>query len=239
MKTSSGKIQELCRLPGLTPSASTFGIGLIIWALTAVSITTIQAAVCTTETGKYWPGGIVPYVFDANVTPENRQRMKDAMAVWESVSRVAFVPHSSELNWLHIHDQTFDGAEIGRQAIGFQTVNVASWDRRFRMVHLLGHSLGLMDEDMRHRSELFISYQGTEYSAERRRDHFGVAFELIGWPDSAGFGDYDLDSVMHPSPMRLLGLQRLPGASLGVPHGRCISIQLASADFFGIAAPCR
>ncbi|MEM6285173.1 MAG: hypothetical protein AAF787_23475, partial [Chloroflexota bacterium] len=35
-----------------------------------------------------WPDGIIPYIFDEDVTDLNRERMVTAMAVWEDVAYV-------------------------------------------------------------------------------------------------------------------------------------------------------
>ena len=58
-----------------------------------------------------WPGGILPYVFDANVTAQNQARMLQAMAEWETVANVDFRPRNDESDYLHIQH---DPVAVGR-----------------------------------------------------------------------------------------------------------------------------
>src|SRR5438105_121965 len=39
-----------------------------------------------------WPNGVIPFEFDSDVTATNRQNMLNAMAEWENVANVHFVP---------------------------------------------------------------------------------------------------------------------------------------------------
>ncbi|MBN2489721.1 MAG: hypothetical protein JXQ29_02600 [Planctomycetes bacterium] len=61
--------------------------------------------------GVLWPGGRVPYVFDANVSAAQQTAMLGAMKEWENVSPVRFVPRTSEADYLHIKN---DPANVQR-----------------------------------------------------------------------------------------------------------------------------
>ena len=88
-----------------------------------------QKPAATWET-KFWPNGIVPFEFDATVTPTNQNNMLAAMAEWERVANVDFRARSNESDYLHIQDATNNSSQVGRQG-GGQVVNIVSWNSRF------------------------------------------------------------------------------------------------------------
>jgi len=137
----------------------------------------------------WWPAGIVPFEFDANVTQANEDAMLDAMTEWEAVADVDFRPRNGETNYIHIQDSTENSSFVG-QIGGEQVVNINRWDRRFTMAHELGHALGLWHEQSRTDRDDYVVI-----NFDRIPPDMELNFEIEAGSDS--YGPYDFDSVMH------------------------------------------
>jgi hypothetical protein len=157
---------------------------------------------------KLWPNGRVPFEFDSNVTPDNRDRMVEAMAVLEGVANVDFwqCPDNNCGSYPHVHIQDGDGNNssfIGMGSFynnghleGSQVINIASWNSKFTIVHELLHCLGFFHEQSRSNRDNYI-----RINCDNIQDGCGLFsdwghnFKIDG--DATGYGSYDFDSVMH------------------------------------------
>jgi len=143
----------------------------------------------TFKTTQFWPGGIVYYEFDANVSAANRTTAISAMSEWEAVANVDFRARSGEANYIHIQDSTANNSEVG-MAGGQQIINIVSWGTKFRIVHELGHSLGFYHEQSRSDRDSYITINWANITSGKEGN-----FEIRD--DSSHYGPYDFDSVMH------------------------------------------
>ena len=141
-----------------------------------------------------WPGGVVPYRFDANVATVSQTRMITAMQQWQAESNVQFQPcNPCSGAFVTIrHNLTSNFADIGRTG-SEQFVNINAWDDRFLMVHELGHTLGLRHEQTRPDRDLFVIVY-TQNITPGQAGNFTIA------ADATPYGPYDFDSVMHYGP---------------------------------------
>jgi hypothetical protein len=137
----------------------------------------------------YWPGGVVPYEFDSNVTASNRSRMLDAMHEWERVAEVWFIARDSEWDHIHIQNSTENSSQVGRTG-GEQTVNIHDWEARFVMAHELGHALGLWHEQSRSDRDTYVRIVLANIDDDKEHN-----FERHD--EANHYGPYDFDSVMH------------------------------------------
>jgi hypothetical protein len=133
-----------------------------------------------------WPKGVVPYQFNANVSPENRQHAREAMDEIEAVCNVQFLPRFGQSAYLVINDSSVNSSCIGYSG-GVCTVNIHDWWSKGVIVHEFGHSLGLYHEQQRPDRNTHV--QIATGNICDGAGNFAVA--------GTGFGPYDFESIMH------------------------------------------
>ena len=143
----------------------------------------------TFKTTQFWPSGIVYYEFDANVSAANRTIALNAMAVWEAVANVDWRARSGEANYVHIQNSTVNNSSVGMIG-GEQIINFVSWGTPYRLVHEMGHAMGLYHEQSRTDRDNFVTINWSNIESGKEGN-----FDLEATSDS--YGPYDFDSVMH------------------------------------------
>lgn len=151
-----------------------------------------------------WPGGQVPYEFDANVSPANQAQALSAMATWAAIGTgalVSFVPRTSQSRFIHIQNSTVNNSSIGMQPSG-QVVNITSWGFVFVIAHELGHALGFYHEQSRTDRDTYVAIHLENVCQTCCMDGNGNPATCNGNFDyrdhnGAQWGPYDFDSVMH------------------------------------------
>lgn len=146
-----------------------------------------------------WPGGVVPFQFDANLSGSantaRRQLCLDMMQQWATVASLSFRPRtSSDGQFIHFRDSSNDenprnNSPVGQQLFG-NVINFFSWGSPFSMAHEIAHSLGCHHEQSRPNRDQFIVVHW-----DRIHDDREFNFAIAG----TGYGPYDYESVMHYS----------------------------------------
>lgn len=137
----------------------------------------------------FWPQGIVPYEFDANVTAANQTAMLAAMADWEATANVHFQARNGEAHYVHIQDASTNDSWVGKKG-GQQIINITSWGSKYIIAHELGHCLGFWHEQSRRDRDSFIQINEGNIQT-------GMADQFEKRSTADQYGPYDFDSVMH------------------------------------------
>ena len=102
-----------------------------------------------------WPCGIVPYEFGLLVCEDDRAAMRAAMAEWEAVTNVDFIPHTDQVDYVTIIGSLGNWSQVGRVG-GIQLIGICDWDSKFILAHELGHTLALWHEQSRPDRDTYV-----------------------------------------------------------------------------------
>ncbi len=136
-----------------------------------------------------WPGGLVPYTFDAGVSPENQARMREAMDSWEAVAGVQFVPRTTEPNYVNVIHGSGNWSYVGRVG-GAQDLSIVNWTYHFIIMHELAHALGVWHEQSRPDRDNYVQINAGNIQSGMENN-----FDLQSGANMDG--PYDFDSIMH------------------------------------------
>jgi hypothetical protein len=183
--------------------------------------------------GNAWPGAVVYYEFNANVSAARRSLAMAAMAQWSEGTAIRLVESTTAGNRILVSDDP-DNIGCGTSFLGMvggvQDLKISCWDNR-TIVHEFGHALGASHEHQRADRGGFVTLND--------RDGLQGAYPGV-W--NANFGSrpggsvnsaYDYASVMHYSSS---GFFTIDGQSYGVTIA-AVGAQPAGAPA-GSAAAC-
>ncbi|MFQ5590957.1 MAG: M12 family metallopeptidase [Phycisphaerae bacterium] len=179
--------------------------------------------------GSRWPNGILPYVFDANVSATNRSRAINGMAQWEAVVNVDFRPRNGEADYLHIQNATFNASEGVGMAGGRHDIWITSWTNTFIIAHEFGHALAYWHEQSR-------ADRGTACNGGAciqvnlgnvcqnccSGSSCNSQFAVRG--GGGEYGPYDFDSVMHYGQCSFSSCGACPNDGTCTAGGRTITV---------------
>jgi Astacin (Peptidase family M12A) len=153
----------------------------------------------------YWPGGIIPYKFDTNVTTAEQTIYLDGMKEWELAANVHFVPYSNQADYVLLRVDYAQGTDtfVLSPPESVLTVDTLS---RAQVGHETGHLLGFQHEHVRTDRNTYITVNftnlidsgnggGTNGSGEGS----SISNLYVIDTNSTLFGAYDFESVMHYS----------------------------------------
>jgi Astacin (Peptidase family M12A) len=139
---------------------------------------------------RFWTDGDLPFVFDANVSEDNQDAMRAAMAEWENVAGVHFrTALDSDVNHVHIQNSNGNNSAIGMVG-GKQIINIVSWNNKGILMHELGHCLGLWHEQTRPDRDAYVEILDANIQE-------GKAHNFALNQNAGTYGAYDFDSIMH------------------------------------------
>lgn len=136
-----------------------------------------------------WPGGLVPFEFNANVTALNQTRALAAFAVLQGLETpLVFVPRSGEGDYLHIRNDSVNMSPIGHG--GMRTISIFNWGTQAVIVHELLHALSFYHEQSRPDRDSYVQVVTSNIQSGLEHN-----FQIEG--SSLTNGPYDFGSVMH------------------------------------------
>ncbi|MEZ4363716.1 MAG: M12 family metallopeptidase [Kofleriaceae bacterium] len=139
-----------------------------------------------------WPGGVVPYTIDpALPTPA---RVTDAIAHWESQTKITFVPRVNETDYVTFRPVATGCSALAGHVGGQQFVNLASGCNTGNIIHEIGHTLGLWHEQKRADRDKHVLIHWANIDPTKTSN-----FETFAATNNDGrdVGAYDLSSIMH------------------------------------------
>jgi P pilus assembly chaperone PapD len=136
-----------------------------------------------------WPGGTVPYDFDANVSAANQLIAIDAMAEWAAAAALTFVPRTTQANYIKFKDSGGNSSFVGMIG-GAQTINIYNWGFRFIVCHEICHALGFWHEQSRPDRNTYITVNTANIDPV-----YLYNFNIVA--GATTYGSYDFDSIMH------------------------------------------
>ncbi len=176
-----------------------------------------------------WPGGVVPYTLDKELT--NPQRVDDAIAHWNSRTPIRLIPRTNQPNWVHFRHTPGTGvcsSFVGMVGRGQQSISLDTGCGVRAIIHEIGHAVGLWHEQSRFDRDRFVEVR---YQNIDKRYAYNFDQELA---DSADSGSYDLGSIMHygVSGFSRNGRTTLETIPPGIPIGR--AEELSAGDIDGV-----
>ena len=138
-----------------------------------------------------WTNGIVPYVFDSNLSAAQQQTYLNGLREWELAANVKFVPHTNQPNWILFSYNTNFLDYVQGGSYSPQLVTVSSLSRA-QVCHEMGHSFGFTHENIRPDAANFTLVLTNNISDEPSNIYW---FTID--PTSVTNGNYDYESVMH------------------------------------------
>ncbi|MGZ4966574.1 MAG: M12 family metallopeptidase [Chthoniobacterales bacterium] len=136
-----------------------------------------------------WPGGVIPYVFDGNVSAKHQKAFLDGAAEWSTVANLTFVVRTTESDYVLVQEGTGENSSAVGKLGGEQLLTVSAWVRDI-ICHELGHTIGLVHEHQRSDRDDFVNILTQNIQP-------GLEFAFALLPNSNNRGGYDFLSVMH------------------------------------------
>jgi hypothetical protein len=185
-------------------SAQQLPFGFDIHALSNEAISEIPKGAVVAGIGQPWPGNLVPFRFDANLSPSTRAMITNAMNIWVSLIGDTWIERrcdiggpvieTDEPNYVVFQDGTECSSSIG-MAGGEQAVTLQAGSSGCSLgnaVHELGHVLGLYHEQSRQDRDSFVNINVPDIIPLQMHN-----FDKYATGSGADTGPYDFESIMH------------------------------------------
>lgn len=137
-----------------------------------------------------WPGGVVPFQFDANMTAGQQTAATNAMAALSPLADLTFVARGIELSYIHFRDSSANNTNSVGPSGGQVTINLTSWNNMGVVIHEILHAIGFYHEHQRPDRGLFVQIQWGNIQS-------GSTGNFTLQSSAGKAGPYDFNSIMH------------------------------------------
>ncbi len=173
---------------------------MALWSQIAFGANFYQGVTSNTVS---WPGGTVPYVFDASVTTNEQPVYLAGMREWELAANIHFVARTTQSNYVLLKFDYLQGTDTYVASVPpVMTVDTLS---RAQVAHETGHLLGFQHEHVRIDRNTYITVNFTNLISNGNgatngsgEDSYVLGLYQID-SNSISQGAYDFQSVMHYS----------------------------------------
>lgn len=145
----------------------------------------------TGRTSGRWPDNTVYYAIDSNL--DNKTRVYDAIAHWESNTNIKFVERSSQSNYVYFVSGSGCSSYIGMIG-GKQNITLSSSCSTGNTIHEIGHAIGLWHEQSRVDRENYITINYD--NIQSGREHNFYTYKAQGMDGAEFTSALDFNSIM-------------------------------------------
>jgi len=139
-----------------------------------------------------WPSGIVPYVIDAEVSPEQVDMIREAIQEWNEKTVISLQARAAQANYARFTPTNSGScrAKVGMVG-GEQGIYIpAGGCSVATLIHEIGHTVGLYHEHQRQDRDAHVTVLDENINQSRRHSYSAR---------HPGVGPYDYASTMHYS----------------------------------------
>lgn len=177
-----------------------------------------------------WPGGIVPFTFNANVNAVNQGRVIRAMDEIEAVSGVTFVPWTTQPNQIAFNAAAVNNSLVG-MAGGVQVINLVSFNTKYIIVHEIMHALGFRHEQSRPNRNNFVTVNFANIAnacGAAQNQSCANNFQIAAGATTVGA--YDFLSIMHYGQFAFAANGAIPTITCNPPN-QAFQNQIGNRNF--------
>lgn len=148
--------------------------------------------------GRKWKNGVLPIVFDSNLSKYQRNLFASACRAWADVSIVRCVEGNPKKKHIFVQNRKAGCfASLGRGSVIFRkrliNLGIGCWTRGV-IIHEIGHSLGFLHEHQRSDRNEYVEIKRENIQLINYANFFSPLVTIE-------YSEYDFASIMHYGPM--------------------------------------